>query len=83
MQVKTALCVCVCLQCFDAVGCAAGRASGLEKTEWWGAGMVICLELGAYLHMAQLMPLPLTVSCFSKIQVGFTFLVPAHPGSPG
>jgi len=33
-------------------------------------------------HMAQLMPLPLTVSCFSKIQIGFTFLVPAHPGSP-
>jgi len=35
------------------------------------------------LHMAQLMPLPLTVSCFGKIQIGFTFLVPAHPGSPG
>ena len=34
-------------------------------------------------HMAQLMPLPLTVSCFSKIQIGFTFLVTAHPGSPG
>ena len=33
--------------------------------------------------MAQLMPLPLTVSCFSKIQIGFTFLVRAHPGSPG
>jgi len=33
--------------------------------------------------VSQLMPLPLTVSCFSKIQVGFTFLVPAHPGSPG
>ena len=45
--------------------------------------MVICLEQGAGLHMAQLMPLPLTVSCFSKIQIGFTFLVPAHPGSPG
>ena len=45
--------------------------------------MVICLERGAYLYMAQLMPLPLTVSCFSKIQIGFTFLVPAHPGSPG
>jgi len=29
------------------------------------------------------MPLPLTVSCSSKIQIGFTFLVPAHPGSPG
>ena len=35
-----------------------------------------------YLRVAQLMPLPLTVSCFSKIQIGFTFLVPAHPGSP-
>ena len=45
--------------------------------------MVICLERGADLHMAQQIPLPLTVSCFSKIQIGFTFLVPAHPGSPG
>jgi len=45
--------------------------------------VVICLELGADLHMAQLMPLPLTVSCFSKIQIGFIFLVPTHPGSPG
>ena len=45
--------------------------------------MVIRLERGADLHVAQLMPLPLTVSCFSKIQIGFTFLVPAHPGSPG
>ena len=35
------------------------------------------------LHVAQLMPLPLTVSCFSKIQSGFTFLVPAHLCSPG
>ena len=45
--------------------------------------MVICLERGADLHMAQLMPLPHTVSCFSKIWIGFTFLVPAYPGSPG
>ena len=45
--------------------------------------MVICLERGADLHMAQLMPLPLTVSCFSKIQIGFTFPVLAHPDSPG
>ena len=42
--------------------------------------MVICLEQGADLHMAQLMPLPLTVSCF---KIGFTFLVLAHLGSPG
>jgi len=52
-------------------------------TERWGAGVVVCLERGADLHMAQLMPLPLTVSCFSKIQIGFSFLVPAHLGSPG
>ena len=45
--------------------------------------MVICLKRGADLHMAQLMPLLPTVSCSSKIQIGFTFLVPAHPGSPG
>ena len=44
--------------------------------------MVICLEQCPDLHVAQLMPLPFTVSCFSKIQIGFTFLVPAHPGSP-
>jgi len=62
-----------------------GRQEGhpaCKKTEWWGAGVVICLERGAVLHMAQLMPLPLTICCCSKIQIGFTFLVPAYPGSP-
>jgi len=54
-----------------------------KKYEWWGAGVVVCLERGADLHMAQLMPLPLTVSCISKIQIGFIFLVPAHLDSPG
>ena len=65
--------------------CWLGGRKGIRpvKTEWWGAGMAICLERGADLHTAQLMPLPLTVSCFSKIQIGFTFLVPALPGSPG
>jgi len=43
--------------------------------------MVFCLERDADLHMAQLIPMPLTVSCFSKIQIGFTFLLPAHLGS--
>jgi len=63
-----------------------GRQEGhlaCKKLEWWGADVVICLELGADLHMAQLMPLPLTVSCSTKIQIGFTFLVPAYPGCPG
>ena len=45
--------------------------------------MAICLERSADLHVVQLMPLPLTISCSSKIQTGFTFLVPAHPDSPG
>jgi len=71
---------------FSALTLLVGRQEGhpaCKKTEWWDAGVVICLEQGADVHMAQLMPLPLTVYCFSKIQVGFTFLVPAHPGSPG
>jgi len=63
-----------------------GRQEGhpaCKKTVGWGAGVVICLEQGADLNMAQLMLLPLTVFCFSKIQIGFTFLVAAHLGSPG
>jgi len=54
-----------------------------KKTEWWGTGVVIYLERGADLHVVQLMPLPLTVSCFSRVQIGFTFLVPAYLGSLG
>ena len=65
--------------------CWLGGRKGIRSVKygWWGAGVVVCLARGADLHMAQPMPLPLTVSCFSKIQIGFTFLVPAHPGSPG
>ena len=71
---------------FSALTLLVGRQEGhpaCKKLEWWGAGVVISLERDADLHMAQLMPLPLIVSCFSKIQIGFTILVPAHPGSPG
>jgi len=52
--------------------CWLGGRKGIRsvKTEWWGTGVVVCLERVADLHMAQLMPLPLTVSCFSKIQIG-------------
>jgi len=63
-----------------------GRQEGhqaCKKTERWGAGMVVCLEQGADLHMAQLTPMPLTVSCSSKIRIGFAFLVLAHLGGPG
>ena len=69
---------------FSALTLLVGRQEGRPacKKQWWVAGVVTCLERGADLHMAQLMLLPLTVSCFSKIQTGSTFLVPAHPGSP-
>jgi len=56
-----------------------GRQEGhpaCKKLEWWVAGMVICLERSADLRTAQLMPLPLAISCFSKIQIGFTFYSP-------
>jgi len=68
---------------FSALTLLVGRQEGhpaCKKTKWWGAGVVICLEQGADLHIAQLMPLPLTVSCFSKIQIGFYL---SGTGSPG
>jgi len=68
------------LQCFDAVGWVAGKKT--VKTEWWGAGMVIWLGQGADMHMAQLIPLLLTVSCSRKSRVLVLPLLPAHPGSP-
>jgi len=72
------------IQCaFSALTLLVGWQRPVKKLEWWGTGMVICLERDADLHMAQLMQLLLTVSCISKIQIGFTFLVLAHPGSPG
>ena len=68
-----------CLQCFDAVGWLSGRKGirFVKKLHWWGVGMDICLERIADLRMLQLMPLPLPpmVSCFSRMLIGFTFLV--------
>jgi len=61
---------------FSALTLLVGQQEGhpaCKKTEWWGAGVVVSLERGADLHMAQLMPLPLTVSCFSKIQIALPF----------
>jgi len=70
---------------FSALSLLVGRQEGHPackklSVEYWCGYLSGC---GADLHMAQLMPLPLTDSCFSKIQIGFTFLVLAHPGSPG
>jgi len=70
-------------QAFSALTLLIGRQEGhpaCKKTEWWGAGVVICLERGVDLHMAQLIPLPLTVSCFSKIQTWFYLSGTGPPG---
>jgi len=69
---------------FSALTLLVGQQEGQPacKKQWWGAGVVVCLEQGADLHMFQLMQLPLTVSRFSKMPIGFTFLVLAHLGSP-
>ena len=64
---------------FNALTLLVGWQEGhpaCKNLSGWGAGLVIYLERGADMHVAQLMPLPLNVSCFSKIQIGFTFLVP-------
>ena len=65
--------------------CWLGGRNGIQPVKNWvvGCWRGICLERGADLHVAKLMPLPLTVSCFCKIQIGFAFLVPAYPGSTG
>jgi len=70
---------------FSALTLLVGRQEGHPAFKKQSGGVLawLSLERGADLHMAQLMPLALTVSCFSKIQIGFTFLVPAYLGSPG
>ena len=70
---------------FSALTLLVGRQEGHPACKKQSGRVLMWFspERGADLHMAQLMPLLLTVSCFSKVQIGFTFLVPAHPGSPG
>jgi len=69
----------ICRQCFDAVWWALKRASGLQRTEQWGAGVVICLKRGAnYADAADA-----TATCFSKVQLGFIFVVPGNWDSSG
>jgi len=58
-----------------------GRQEGHPACKNLSGRVLAWLSVWSKVQMAQLMPLPLTVSCFSKIQIGFTFLVPAHPGS--
>jgi len=69
---------------FSALTLLVGRQEGRPACKKQSGGVLVWLSVWSKLdlHMAQLMPLPLSVSCFSKIQLGFTFLVPAHLGSP-
>jgi len=71
---------------FSALTLLVGRQEGhpaCKKTDWWDAGVFICLERSADLHTAQLMPLPLTVSCSSKSRLVLPFWYWLTPGSPG
>jgi len=78
---------------FSALMLFVGWQKGIwpvKKTEWWNAGMVVCLGRDADLHMAQLMPLPLTTSCSSKSRLALLSLFylsgtgsAAQPSSPG
>jgi len=73
-----------CYCAFSALTLLVGRQEGHPACKKL-SGEVLAWLSGARCRLAcaQLRPLPLTVSCFSTIQIGFTFLVPAHPGSPG
>ena len=82
------MCVCVffyVVGAFSALTLLVGRQEGHPACKKLSGGVLARLSVWSELQacMSQLMPLPLTVSCFSKIQIGFTFLVPAHLGSPG
>jgi len=71
---------------FSALTLLVGRQEGHPACKKLSGGVLAWLSVWSEVHtciMTQLMPLPLAVSCFSKIQIGFTFLVPAYPGSPG
>ena len=76
---------CIELLAFSSLTLLVRQQEGTQPVKNWvvWVGVVVCLKRDADLHTVQLMPLSLTISCFSKIQIGFTFLVPAHPGSPG
>ena len=65
--------------------CWLGVRKSIRPVKKLSGGVLawLSLERGADLHMAQMMPLPITLSCFNKSQVGFTFLIPAHLSSPG
>ena len=85
---KTAVvCLIVSHYALSALTLLVGRQEGHPVCKNLSSGVLawlsVSLERGVGLHMAQLMPLPPTVSCFSKIQIDCTFLVLAHPGSPG
>ena len=73
------LCVAFSAFAFSALTLLVGRQEGHPPVKKLSGGVLAWLSVWSEV----LMPLPLTVSCFSKIQIGFTFLVPAHLGSPG
>jgi len=84
-QVDVSFSVFAWMFAFSALTLLVGRQEGHPACKKLSGGVLVWLSVWilADLHMAQLIPLPLTVSCFTKIQIVFTFLVPVHLGSPG
>ena len=85
VQLEKLVALHLCMTAFSALTLLVGRQEGHPACKKLSSEVLAWLSVWSEVQtcMAQLMPLPLTVSCFSKIQIGFTFLVPAHPGSPG
>ena len=73
----------VCSLPYSALTLLVGWQEGHPACKKLSGGVLAWLSVWSEVHMTQLMPLLLTVSCSSKIQIGFTFLVPAYPGCPG
>jgi len=71
------------LQCFDAFGWAAGRASSCKKTEWWDVGVFMCCEVQICTWTRRCHCHSLSLASVNPDWFhlpGFTLLVLAHPG---
>jgi len=75
----TVLAMILCLQCFDAV---VGRQEGHPACKKLSGGVLAWLSVWSEVQTC-IWPADATVSCSSKIQIGFTFLIPAYTGCPG
>jgi len=85
------VCVCACVRAcvylaFSALTLLVGWQEGHPAFNKLSDGVLPWLSVWSEVQSCiwpRVMPLLLTLASVSKIQIGFTFLVPAHPGNPG